>query len=188
MKIALLFLVSFLSFQVFSQNVIITLNFEFEDLSDIDIAKEREKLPWATPDIYNNLYKKDVIMYENTFMDDKTEPERFPNEMVIDKTYGDGVINTSFVGLNLSEKEKNSSESKKFYPYFELENFRVTETSDIITTKAGDFECTVIEGIYDTDKIKLWMINNMPGYYAKVIMVQGPEKDALTILFELTDL
>lgn len=188
MKYSLFFLLSAFSFQVFSQNDSQALDFKFEDFSSVDIVKERAKLPWSTQDIYKNLYKKDVIMYQNTFLHDGDEPDSFPYEMVIDKTYGKGVIKTGMASLMLNEKEKNSADSKKFYPFFELEGFRVVETKGIIITAAGEFECTIIEGVYDTDNIKIWMINDMPGYYAKLRTVQGPEKEALTIITELSAL
>jgi hypothetical protein len=188
MKLTFFLLVSSISFQVFSQDSSTTLDFKIEDFSSVDIVKERAKLPWSTADIYKNLYKKDVIMYENTFMSDESEPKSFPFEMIIDKTYGNDVIKTSFVGLMQSKKEKNSADSKIFYPYFEFESFRVIDTKGKISTKAGEFECTIIEGVYETDNTKLWMINDMPGYYAKVLTVEGPEKDGLTIISELLEL
>ena len=117
MKYSLFFLLSAFSFQVFSQNDSQALEFKYEDFSSVDIVKERAKLPWATQDIYQNLYKKDVIMYQNTFLHEGDEPDSFPYEMVIDKTYGKGVIKTGMASLMLNEKEKNSADSKKFYPF-----------------------------------------------------------------------
>lgn len=56
-------------------------------------------------------------------------------------------------------------------PLFPMENyaFRVIGTEEI-TTPAGTFECTLIEQMagYETRK-KLWMINDKPGIYAKII-------------------
>jgi len=56
-----------------------------------------------------------------------------------------------------------------FFPRSELFPFRIVGT-DSISTPAGTFSCTVVEGMDGDDKVKLWMINNKPGIYAKIII------------------
>ncbi len=54
------------------------------------------------------------------------------------------------------------------FPYEDL-SFRVTNAENI-STPAGSFDCTVIEAIGSSEeKVKLWMIDEMPGVYAKII-------------------
>nr|MDA3822213.1 hypothetical protein [Bacteroidales bacterium] len=54
------------------------------------------------------------------------------------------------------------------YPLTDMP-FRISG-GEKITTPAGTFDCTLIEGMYDFDtKRKCWMINDKPGIYAKII-------------------
>ncbi len=67
---------------------------------------------------------------------------------------------------NLPNNKYNSYND--LFPYEDL-SFRVTG-AEKISTPAGSFDCTVIEAIGSSEeKIKLWMIDDMPGIYAKII-------------------
>ena len=57
----------------------------------------------------------------------------------------------------------------KLYPLKEAD-FRVAGKEQI-TTPAGTFQCTVIEALGDFDMLeKMWLIDDKPGVYAKIIM------------------
>ena len=62
-----------------------------------------------------------------------------------------------------------SGYSIPLYPLRDDNPFRIAGTEEI-TTPTGTFDCTVIEvaGSFDRRQ-KLWMINDMPGIYAKII-------------------
>ncbi len=63
---------------------------------------------------------------------------------------------------NLQEAYNNFFPREEPYPY------RVSGVEKI-TVPAGTFTCTVIEGIDGEKKVKYWMINDLPGVYAKII-------------------
>ena len=62
----------------------------------------------------------------------------------------------------------NTEYTNLLYPEVEF-NFRIVKTEEI-TTNAGTFLCTVIEAAQDEIQKKLWMINDRPGVYAKIII------------------
>ena len=69
-----------------------------------------------------------------------------------------------------SEKVLNEMSSDEFH-FFPLEDFwqyRAVGTEKI-TVPAGTFDCTVVEAVDGDKKFKLWMINDKPGIYAKII-------------------
>ncbi len=73
----------------------------------------------------------------------------------------------------------------KLYPEEDNNNFRVVG-SEQITTPAGTFDCTVIEVVDGFDRSKkLWMINDKPGVYAKIIDEKRDESYGYYHLYEL---
>lgn len=67
-----------------------------------------------------------------------------------------------------AELPLNNDYSSLLYPEKEL-NFRISGTEEL-TTPAGAFTCTVIEAVEAETKKMLWMINDQPGVYAKIII------------------
>ena len=55
-----------------------------------------------------------------------------------------------------------------FFPEHDAGLYRVAG-KDTIEVPAGEFNCTVVEAIDGFKKIKYWMINDLPGVYAKII-------------------
>jgi len=55
-----------------------------------------------------------------------------------------------------------------FFPQKELWPYRIIG-AESLTVPAGTFNCTVVEGFDGDTKAKYWLINDMPGIYAKVI-------------------
>jgi hypothetical protein len=67
-----------------------------------------------------------------------------------------------------AELPPNISNSRPLYP--EKDNIFRIVGSEEISIAAGTFDCTVIEMLGEFEvKKKLWMINNKPGVYAKII-------------------
>ncbi len=60
-----------------------------------------------------------------------------------------------------------------FFPMPEYYRFRITG-HEKIKVPAGQFNCTVVEAADGDDKFKLWMIDDLPGVYAKIIKVTNP--------------
>ncbi len=75
-----------------------------------------------------------------------------------------------------------------FFPEEDLDYYRVLEAQEI-TVLAGTFKCVVVEGSRDEDKIKLWMIIDKPGVYAKKI-IDGEDSfgKAKYFVFELENI
>lgn len=69
-----------------------------------------------------------------------------------------------------SEKQKGglSGMYNYFFPLEELSPFRIAG-KETVTVPAGTFKCTVVEGLDGDTKVKLWMIDDKPGVYAKKI-------------------
>lgn len=75
----------------------------------------------------------------------------------------------------------------KLYPE-EDNSFRVVG-SEKITTLAGTFDCTVIEVVDGLDRNKkLWMINDKPGIYAKIIDENRTENYGFYHIYELKEI
>ena len=55
-----------------------------------------------------------------------------------------------------------------FFPRAEPWPYRIAGVEKV-TVPAGIFDCTVIEAMDGDKKLKYWMINDMPGIYAKII-------------------
>lgn len=69
-----------------------------------------------------------------------------------------------------SEKYKGNLQERynNFFPQNELYPYRIVGIQKV-TVPAGTFTCTVVEGMDTENKLKYWMINDMPGIYAKII-------------------
>jgi len=65
-----------------------------------------------------------------------------------------------------------------FFPREAPWPYRITGIEKV-TVPAGTFECTVVEGINGEQKVKFWMINNLPGVYAKEIIEETDPFDNL---------
>jgi len=55
-----------------------------------------------------------------------------------------------------------------FFPKTEIWPYRIVG-EEMVAVPAGDFNCVVVEGMDGEEKVKYWMIIDMPGVYAKVI-------------------
>ncbi len=72
----------------------------------------------------------------------------------------------------------------KLFPLKEAD-FRVAGKEQI-TTPAGTFQCTVIEALGDFDTMeKMWMIDDKPGVYAKIIMEKKDPSFGFYKVYEL---
>lgn len=76
------------------------------------------------------------------------------------------IMITKYDTLQYSESYMGNmmNQNNHFFPEEEPGFYRVTGNE-----KYEGYECTVIEAVSDNKRIKLWMINNQPGVYAKII-------------------
>jgi len=81
----------------------------------------------------------------------------------------------------------NEYEENAFYPLEKPFEYTVAGEKDI-TVPAGTFKCTVVEinDEFEGSRTRLYMINNRPGVYAKIITVKKDFDDETYNMYELT--
>ena len=164
-----------------------TLNFTYDDLLDEEggfyYEEETAKLPWKIKDVLSFLKDYKDIIYTASNFEDDLEPDSFLvssrityNE--VDQTmdvreysfFQNDYIEMSENPISINDSE-NYQEYLYFFPKEKLDPFKVVGT-EMVETPLGNFECTVVEGIDTFDKkAKYWMINNKPGVFAKIIII-----------------
>ena len=83
--------------------------------------------------------------------------------------------NSKIVGTDTSQysqKVKGNLQNSYnlFFPMDEYYRFRIAG-HEKVKVPAGEFQCTVVEAADGEDKYKLWMIDDLPGVYAKIVNV-----------------
>ena len=153
---------------------------------------DNSKIPWG--DYYSNVeYLKSIKAIEYTCYKPIEYIEVFEKtKRTISVEYSNEenaiLIDDLFSSSSYAEKIKygeNYYGQIANHPYIVIEDILTGKVmgQEKISTPAGTFECTVIEGYYDYEKkIKIWMINNKPGVYAKII---NSEKDIRGITYSL---
>ncbi len=163
------------------------LNFSEADFYDANGAykyeSDVEKLPWKTPYQYHN-YLKNIKKIQYRFSKYIPESQTFETKILTSKvntTEEHFHIDYIFDGYDryhlpddTALKPNNYDSYKNLYPY-NLDTFRV-KGNEKISVPAGSFVCTVVEATAGMDdRIKLWLINDKPGVFAKII-IETPGK------------
>ncbi len=83
--------------------------------------------------------------------------------------------NSTIVGTDTSQysqkiKGNLQNSYNLFFPMDEYYRFRIAG-HEKVKVPAGEFQCTVVEAADGDDKYKLWMIDDLPGVYAKIVNV-----------------
>ena len=168
------------------------LSFESDDMYDeegnFNYEEAESKLPWKIETIVNYLKDYTEMVYNVTGFPDEQEPDAWVESEKINydatapsidvrrysyfqNDYIDMMEDPIWMN-NLAEYEYDFM----FFPQDNLDIYKVVET-ETITTPAGTFECTIVEGFGRFNaKVQYWMVTNKPGVFAKVISV----KDAPT--------
>ena len=150
-----------------------------------DFAEEQDenKLPWQ--DSYYELEFLDsistVVYEENTLLNSINV--FIKSSLIQHVTVNKDESNVVFRILKadngdkvfFDEKNKNSDKYNSFFPMKELDLFKVSGKQRV-KLPCGTYQCTVVEGFYDDFKIKYWMIDSMPGVFAKIV-IQETEDD-----------
>lgn len=153
------------------------------------LEEQIAKLPWKFIEVANHLkHYKDVIYTVSNFKGNRS-PDTFivSERIAFNETENSidirdySISNEDYIEMTTNEVPlENMSaldleEQFHFYPADELEPFRVVGTEKV-TTILGELECTIVEG-FDryTNKVKYWLINDKPGVFAKVIIVNPSE-------------
>lgn len=168
----------------------------FDNNGDFKYYDDEEKLPWKDEYVLlGNLEKINELVYNFSTLIEETES--FDTQKLIANVTGsrdEGIVTDNiFDGydrVNLPEDTEMPvvpyDPYDKLYP-FDYTTYRVAGEENI-TTPAGTFNCTVIEatGSFD-EKIKLWLVNENPGIFAKVIKDQAGDFGYYKI-FELVEI
>ncbi|MCD6355470.1 MAG: hypothetical protein J7L95_07970 [Prolixibacteraceae bacterium] len=151
----------------------------YDENGDYKYSTDEEKLPWldweqkknSLENVSQLVYSFAKLINDTKYFDTKILTA---NVSVTDTEEGFSIDNIfkGFDRSNLPEDAELPTNTEFDHPLYPLtENtFRIVATEQI-TTKAGTFNCTVLEVAADFDlREKLWMINDKPGIYAKIVI------------------
>ncbi len=159
------------------------LTFEYEDFPEEEESASENNLPWS--DFYEMLsYLENVkfIKYKKGSLVEELNALKYGTiiSTIEVNNEAESVMFSNFVvevndTMQYSQNYKGgiSERYNNFFPKAEPYPYKIVGVENV-TVPAGTFECTVVEGFNDEDKIKYWLINNKPGIYAKYI-VEGLE-------------
>jgi len=162
------------------------LTFVYDDFPEDD--SNDDQLPWRDFEFmidYLTDVKKIVYRHGSLLADiNAFEYSAYYSEIKVDEEKP-SVKFTNFVVENgtpaqYSENYKGglSGMYNYFFPLEEVAPYRIAG-KETVTVPAGTFKCTVIEGLDGDTKVKLWMIDDKPGIYAKKIR-QGDNFGTMT--------
>jgi len=175
------------------------LTFSEDDFFDADgnfkYEGDENKLPWQ--DVYAMIdYLKDIhqLTYSYSKLVRNTQvlkKQLLTANVTTNEDEGRGCIDFIFNGYDKKHLPEDTelppnctSSYNKLFPE-KGEDFRVTGKEQV-TTPAGTFACTVVEALGDNDqRLKMWMIDDKPGVYAKIIAENPDENFGYYHLFEL---
>ena len=177
------------------------LNFKESDFYDADgnfkYDNDEDKVPWndsqAMLDFLKTVHQLDY-KYSVYIPDANTFKSKILKAGVAAKDNGEKVcVDYIFNGYDKDHLPEDTAlppncydadTYNKLFPLKEAD-FRVTGKEQI-TTPAGTFQCTVIEALGDFDTMeKMWMIDNKPGVYAKIIMEKKDPSFGFYKVYEL---
>jgi hypothetical protein len=150
----------------------------FNKDGDYKYSDDEEKLPWRNWDEMKRglLNVKHLVYNYSTLIKGTEEFETKTLTADVNATLEEEgfAIDNVFNGYdryNLPEDAEFYTSTEYTMPLYPIEDyfFRVVGNEQI-TTPAGTFDCTILEGIGDSGALKkLWMINDKIGVYAKII-------------------
>jgi len=171
----------------------------FDENNEYKYYKDEEKLPWSDPfDMLMTLVNTKQLQYSFSSLIDGTKV--FETKKLIadvNTNVDEQMLSIDFIfygydRYNLPDDTQlppnvlDFNYGSKLYPLGE-NSYRVIGNEEITTT-SGTYECTVIESAGSHDECyKLWMINNKPGVYAKIIEDKSGQFGHYHI-YELTEL
>jgi len=149
------------------------LNYEYNDFPE-ELAYS--DLPWSLDNLTVFAKTIEVIKYAvGEFIVDQND---FRTTTLITKTevYDEADVEIIFNDFTIEDGDTNlyyehylvGEFSNMFFPEEDLWPFRIV-SKEKITVAAGTFNCTVVEGFDNDARIKLWMIDEMPGVFARII-------------------
>ena len=159
------------------------LSFTYEDLP----AEEDEgRLPWNGIS-WNDYDTSMVYYYQRRTYIDLLERFHIVNEMdrhKINRRNGTFCISQHLIKSHgkrpqIAEncKGRVAQSHNPFFPRPRPDRFRIVSTDTLYETPDFAFPCTLVEGVDGDKKFRYWMINNMPGVYARIIVQFPGDRD-----------
>ena len=172
---------------------IIKLNFKYEDFDEN--SDFHNLLPWNdfekmlefTKTIKSVKYKRGVYINELgifKYREIISEVNSYPskNRVVFTNSY---ILKGKREQFSEISKDELSERFNYFFPEKELSPYRVLG-KETLKLKSEMYKCTVVEGFDGERKVKYWMIDSMPGIFArKVAVFVNPFGKATYTLTEL---
>lgn len=166
----------------------------FTEDGDYKYEADEEKIPWKDPsEMLRSLLNVNHLVYKCSVFNEVSrsfEDKLLTADVLTNEDEMSLSIDNVFYGFdryNLPEDMElppNTEYVTLLYPVEEY-YFRVVGTEEL-STAAGTFLCTVVEAAQEEIHKKLWMINDKPGIYAKVIVEKRGMFGAYSLqIFEL---
>lgn len=161
---------------------------------------DEEKLPWKNSyQMMESLKNTDQLVYNYANLIENTKT--FENKTLksnVKTNQKTPMLNIDYIfngydrhnlpdNSELPDNQLNFRLDNKVYPLKDI-YYRIAG-QETITTKAGIFNCTILEAYSDMleESYKLWLVNNKPGVYAKII-ADKPGTFGHYHIYELIDL
>jgi len=153
-----------------------SLTFTFEELEQTN--SDEHDLPWSDEALLGFLPSVETLYYSReTFEKDIYAYYEEDIELDVEVDTGDKRITFTTYRFNDEERIPENKTTKaflentynRFFPQEDIGPFRVMSNDAKLTIDEKDYYCTVVEGFNGDDRVKYWMINDMPGVYARVI-------------------
>jgi hypothetical protein len=172
----------------------------YDETGDYKYYDDEQKLPWQ--DVYEMIddlqnvkqlvYKESTLVEGTQSFETKTltadVAASFDTESLSIDYIFDGYDRYSAPDDYKLPPNKWDSYASKLYPYKDV-TYRVKGEEEI-TVPAGTFTCSVVEAVGSFDeKIKMWMVKDKPGVFAKIIKEQSDDfSPHHYIIYELLDI
>jgi hypothetical protein len=153
------------------------LNFKYDDFPE-DEDVDDSKLPWQ--DFYGMadfLSSVDYLKYRRgVLLEEVNQLKYSPLLSYLTVDIEEPTVRFSNKYIDQADTSQYSENYKGglsgmydvFFPKTEIWPYRIIG-EEMVSIPAGDFNCVVIEGMDGEEKVKYWMIIDMPGVYAKII-------------------
>ncbi len=154
-----------------------TLDFTYEQVekNQTDIYD----LPWSDEALFGYLSSIKSLSYtqkvfENsvhTFISNRIEVKINVNQQKKEINFTYYLLkNDDYIKTGEQRKAFLQNAYNRFFPQKDIAPFRVVNNFETLNIGGKEYDCTVVEGFDGDTKIKYWMINSMPGVYAKIII------------------
>ena len=171
----------------------------YDENEEFKYYDDEQKLPWEnlfSSEMQASLANVTQLVYNHATLIDGTE--LFENKTLtadVTTSIDEGInIDNVFIGFDrYNVPEDTAFPSNDYDQYNQLypledDSFRFVGNEEI-TTPAGTFNCTVLEVLSGSDEFKkLWMINDKPGVYAKIIEERTDDMYSYYRFYELQEI